>query len=413
MMHMRALFVAAISAACAAELPKIAYLIVAHDEATLRSASLLLDAIYDPENLYLVHVDAKHKWTTKKDEAMKPFTKNRPNVRWAQRTDVRWGRWSMNEPTLWGMREALRSPVDWDVFINLSGDTWPVLTPLSTRKTLAAIKHLNFMTSAPSCPTGLRPTGRQEFGDGWHKKQAYPHPMLGDVPDLEAFYGSQWMILSRAFARHVVDELDAPGTVAQKLREWFVNGTVVVEGVGRVKPHIPDETFFPSVLMASPFRDAGAPKPVEFYDDATGGGGRVAMRASFYVRMDEHYPWSSGKQRYRAPALDKKERPWGPYYLGAYDLGDVRDHRALFVRKTSRDVDANVFALLPVDDFAQIPALYWPEGGGLSMSRPQAYETVSRGDEDGCVRVAESIHCPPVHNLGADVHEAARLVGEL
>ena len=213
---MRALFVAALGAACAAELPKIAYLIVAHDEATLRSASLLLDAIYDPENLYLVHVDAKHKWTTKKDEAMKPFTKNRSNVQWAQRTDVRWGRWSMNEPTLWGMREALRSPVDWDVFINLSGDTWPVLTPLSTRKTLAAIKHLNFMTSAPSCPTGLRPTGRQEFGDGWHKKQAYPHPMLGDVPDLEAFYGSQWMILSRAFARHVVDELDAPGTVARE-----------------------------------------------------------------------------------------------------------------------------------------------------------------------------------------------------
>ena len=129
--------------------------------------------------------------------------------------------------------------------------------------------------------------------------------------------------------------------------------------------------------------------------------------------MDEHYPWSSGKQRYRAPALDKKERPWGPYYLGAYDLGDVRDHRALFVRKTSRDVDANVFALLPVDDFAQIPALYWPEGGGLSRPKPQAYASASGGDEDGCVRVAESIHCPPVHNLGADVHEAARLVGEL
>ncbi|KAH8071372.1 ATP binding protein [Aureococcus anophagefferens] len=232
---MRALLtLAALGAACAAELPKIAYLIVAHDEATLRSASLLLDAIYDPENLYLVHVDAKHAWTTTKDEAMKPFTKNRSNVQWAQRTDVRWGRWSMNEPTLWGMREALRSPVDWDAFINLSGDTWPVLTPLSTRKTLAAIKHLNFMTSAPSCPTGL---GRR---DGRMFATVSTRALL--------LCFENWM--------RAID--------SNKLREWFVNGTVVVEGVGRVKPHIPDETFFPSVLMASPFRDSGAPKPVEF-----------------------------------------------------------------------------------------------------------------------------------------------------
>ena len=73
--------------------------------------------------------------------------------------------------------------------------------------------------------------------------------MLGDVPDLEAFYGSQWMILSRAFARHVVDELDAPGTVAQKLREWFVNGTVVVEGVGRVKPVSYTHLTLPTILL--------------------------------------------------------------------------------------------------------------------------------------------------------------------
>ena len=116
---------------------------------------------------------------------------------------------------------------------------------------------------------------------------------------------------------------------SRKLREWFVNGTVVVEGVGRVKPHIPDETFFPTVLMRSGLR---VPKPVEVVKDVTGSGKKVPLRSVWYVRMDEHYPWSSHKQRYEAPSHLSTGRPWGPYYVGSYDLGDIKAHRALFVR---------------------------------------------------------------------------------
>ena len=39
----------------------------------------------------------------------------------------------------------------------------------------------------------------------------------------------------------------------------------------------------------------------------------------------------------------------------------------------------------------------------VTLSTTKTYETVTRGSETGCVRVAESIHCPPVHNLGGDV----------
>ena len=211
-----------------------------------------------------------------------------------------------------------------------------------------------------------------------------------------------------------VEQLDTPGSIAHKLREWFVNGTVVVEGVGRVKPHIPDETFFPSVLMTSPFRETGVPRPVEVVRDVTGPDptAEKAFRASFYVRMDEHYPWSNATQRYTS-GLDKRERPWGPYYVGTYDLGAIRESRALFVRKTSRSVDPNIFKLLPVDDYAQIPDIRWPDGP-LTVSDPKPrVATVKRGDEDGCVRVAESVHCPPRHMLGADVHEGRRVVEKM
>ena len=87
--------------------PRVAFLVVAHDAPTLHSASLLLDAIYDPEHHYFVHVDKKYKWPTDRtpDETMAPVIKGRKNVKWAQVADVAWGRWSMNEPTLWGMAQ--------------------------------------------------------------------------------------------------------------------------------------------------------------------------------------------------------------------------------------------------------------------------------------------------------------------
>ena len=57
--------------------PRVAFLVVAHDAPTLHSAALLLDAIYDPEHHYFVHVDKKYKWPTDKtpDETMAPVIK--------------------------------------------------------------------------------------------------------------------------------------------------------------------------------------------------------------------------------------------------------------------------------------------------------------------------------------------------
>ncbi|KAJ8602683.1 hypothetical protein CTAYLR_003755 [Chrysophaeum taylorii] len=360
---------------------RVAYLVLAHDEATLRAAARLVDVLYDEDDTFLVHIDSKY--ASPKVELL------RDAVRWAQLFDVQWARWSMVEPTLWAMREL--GSVEWDVFINLAGDSWPVLEPVSLKRKLEDVKHLNFVTSGPSCPTGLRPTARSEFGDGWHKKQAYPHPMIGAVPSLEAYYGSQWMILSRQFVEFVVDELKNPGSPAALLRNWFVHGWMDVPDVGRVKPHIPDETFFPSLLAYHKFP---LPSPAMVID------GKVTT-ATFYIRMDEHYPWSSGKQRYLAPALDRRERPWGPYYLGAYDLADIRASGAFFVRKTSPLVDPALFQILPVDDHARIPALAWPSHH-LTLSDPlPVLPTLA----NGCVQVAESVHCPPSHTLRPDAAE--------
>ena len=57
---------------------------------------------------------------------------------------------------------------------------------------------------------------------------------------------------------------------------------------------------------------------------------------------------------------DGTGRAWGPYYLGTYDLKDIKDSGALFIRKVSPLVDANILHILPVDDHSLIPDISWP-----------------------------------------------------
>mmetsp|Transcript_18870 Transcript_18870/g.22903 ORF Transcript_18870/g.22903 Transcript_18870/m.22903 type:complete len:333 (+) Transcript_18870:1-999(+) len=309
------------------------------------------------------------------------------------------------------MEQAKKKLKQWDFFINLSGDSWPVLRPLPLRQALAAFKGLNFVSSSPQSPTGLRATARSEFGDGWHKKEAYPHPMLDTLPNLETHYGSQWMILSRDFVDFIQQQLQIPQSPTSILRDWFVHAFIYVKGVGNVRPHIPDETFFPSLLAYH--HPSSIPRPIEFYTPCLDQPNQpIPLKAAFYIRMDEHYPWSQRKQRYLAPDLDKSERPWGPYFLGAYDLHDIRDSGAFFVRKVSQSVDPAILNFLPVDHHHHIPPLAWPPHAALALSLPEEkFHTIDRGPgESGCVRVAESIHCPPRHQLRSDVAESlARL----
>ena len=387
----------------AAEKMKLAYLLLAHDSATLRATARLMDAIYEESNWYWLHIDAKY--APFERSLVEAIRRNRTNVEWGQIFDVQWARWSMIEPTLWAMEKALGR--DWEYFINLSGDAWPVLTPMALKGALGALSPLNFVASAPQSPTGLRPTARSEFGDGWHKKQAYPSPMVEAIPTMEAHYGSQWMLLHRNFVNLVIEQLSDPKAPGSVLRDWFKYAMIHVDGVGKVRPHIPDETFFPTLLMFS--NNQTAPYPIEIYESCYSGGDtkKKLLKTAFFIRMDEHYPWSSSKQRYVAPALDKKARPWGPYYLGAYDLKDIRDFGAFFIRKVSDDVDPTLFSVLPVDDHDMIPPIAWPPHGNLALSeKDPRFETVTRGKDQGCIRVAESIHCPPNHNLKPDVAQA-------
>ena len=97
----------------------LAYSIIAHKGA--EALERLLRAIYRPQNIYCIHIDAK----SKQDfyNAAAAISGCFPNVFMApRRIDVRWGEFSVLEPELLCMEELYKRKASWKYFINLTGE---------------------------------------------------------------------------------------------------------------------------------------------------------------------------------------------------------------------------------------------------------------------------------------------------
>ena len=150
----------------------------------------------------------------------------------------------MNDPTLWAMDYLTNHPKlhhhpnqniqqkdnqqqqtpGWDVFINLSGDTLPVITATRISQLFhphhGPLGNTNFVTSA-SCVTGLLPTSIYTFPKHSMKRAhyfqrsipktlSYIDPTSGQwVKDVETpiHFGSQWMALTYEFVSYAVRSL--------------------------------------------------------------------------------------------------------------------------------------------------------------------------------------------------------------
>jgi len=67
---------------------------------------------------------------------------------------------------------------------------------------------------------------------------------------------------------------------------------------------------------------------------------------------------------------------WGPYFLGVYDLANIKVSGALFVRKVSVSVDPNLYRVLPVDDVAYIPDIGWADHVVLNVTDRPDWERI-------------------------------------
>lgn len=335
-----------------------------------------------------------------------------------------WSKWSMNDPTTWAMdylthhprlhrqqqqqkqQQDESLPPSWDVFVNLSGDTLPVITAERISQLFeperGPLGNTNFVTSA-SCVTGLLPTSIYDFPKHSMKRAHYFQKNIPKTlsyidtvtgrwrSDVETpiYFGSQWMALTHDFVEYVIRSMDHPNGLGSVLKETLIETGVLMT----------DETFFATMLMNSPEFESTIPR----LDEDGALESYPSMHSLRYERMDENAPnawgeYTSTDPLYDIPPKFRKAtdgegpaKAWGPYFLGAYDLGSIRDSGALFVRKVSSTVDENLVRMLPVKsngrkegsplEWDELPDIRWPKLG-VKIRDPFVWAHEEEEEED-------------------------------
>lgn len=266
---------------------RIAWFIMVHHKPD--QFAWLMNAIANPDDLFLIHVDLKSRLGLKKDrrglmKAVRQICADHPNVVLMRSRFTNWGGWSLSQALLDAIGAALRLDDRWTHFVNLSGQCYP-LKPLDRIR--EEIARTDDAVMVEMRPFETLPA------DDWHLKW---HPMVelpvralilkGRRARPDGFRidhkGSQWVVLPRSFCAWVAE---APLTrrVSRYMRRLLLSDELIVQ----------------TLADNGPFRDRIAP----------------------YRR---HIVWP------------------GPRVLGREDLPDLMDGDAWFGRKFDLDRDVGV-----------------------------------------------------------------------
>ena len=212
----------------------IAYLILAHRYP--RQFKRLFRAIYHPANYYLVHVDKRSGVGLQTE--IQDFLSSFANASLLKSQSILWGGYSIVDAELRGIEELLKISSEWEFFINLSAQDFPLKSQTHIQDFLSRNKGNDFISVANQ--SKLRPDtlSRIEnyFTEFANRILRIPIKRLylrGVTPHI----GSQWMILSRKFCE-------------------FVSYSPEVERFKRFYRHtfIADEGFFQTVIMNTSYK---------------------------------------------------------------------------------------------------------------------------------------------------------------
>lgn len=195
----------------------------------------LFKVLYHSENHYLIHLDKKATINIYND--IKDFLANFSNTYILESKNVVWGGYSMVQAELNGMNYLLKLNVQWDFFINLSGQDYPLKSQKIIREYLTQNKGSNFIKIADQL--AVRPETMNRIENyfietengisGATFKRAY-------LKDVIPYIGGQWMILTRECCEFICNS----GEV-KKFEDYYTNTLIA------------DESFFQTVLMNTSF----------------------------------------------------------------------------------------------------------------------------------------------------------------
>ncbi|CAM9411024.1 unnamed protein product, partial [Hapterophycus canaliculatus] len=221
---------------------RVGYLIMASGVEELHKTKRLLQAIYDPNNFYLVHLDRKDNRAIRRD--IENFIKDWDNVRMlVPSLDVSWGGYTITLTAIFGICTMVQWNNEWDYFINLSASDFPLLpqSELTTVLGTYAEVGMNFVSGEP-----LNERNRVEviiddqglYRETQSSKAGRPlkvgKPRLPPSKSMFTVYkGEFWVILHRSFCQYIEK---SPDNVARSLQAYFS------------RFRISDESYFQTVL---------------------------------------------------------------------------------------------------------------------------------------------------------------------
>ncbi|XP_045206284.1 beta-1,3-galactosyl-O-glycosyl-glycoprotein beta-1,6-N-acetylglucosaminyltransferase-like [Mercenaria mercenaria] len=257
----------------------------------------LLRAIYRPQNIYCIHVDAKT--SNKIFAAMSRIVNCFDNVFMpSKRIPVFWGEMTVLEPEILCMEELWKRSKTWKYFINLTGQEFPLKTNYELVKILKVYNGSNDVEAT-----------RKRNRDRWARAPSPPH---GIIPTKGAVH----VAVSRGFVDYVLNDKRA-----HDLLKW----TKLTK--------IPDETFFPTLNhnphLGVPGAYTGHPETTPMKDL------RKPYLARFKNRGRFIYNWECKGMRVR-----------GMCVFGHGDLARLAKRRELFANKFYLTYQPFVFGCL-------------------------------------------------------------------
>lgn len=219
---------------------KTAYLISCHDVSTAKGAEMLVTDLYHEDHLFVIHFDRKLDSSVVDDFRAKYA--DRKNMIFLHQYYVSWGSYEVLRMMIAMLRAAYESNHPADAFINLCGHTIPLKSNRKIDQFLGQgiLKgnSIMFVPELHACHKHYEPKHICNRTKAYCADEECTY-MKGTPGGKFWYKGSQWWVLTREFVRFVLTDPISD--------EWM-------EFWGRPGVEIPDEGFFQTVFMHSPYR---------------------------------------------------------------------------------------------------------------------------------------------------------------
>jgi hypothetical protein len=208
----------------------------------------LLNAIYDPDDLFIVHVDLKSLFNFKGRggtyRRVRELISGKSNIVLMRPRSTNWGGWSLSQIALDAIDLALDRDERWAYFVNLSGECYPLRPLADLRQVLSASPRSLYVETIPfsALPPGAWHLRRPRVVDTPVKIIPLPGRRQPPKDFVLDHKGSQWVMLSREFCA-------------------WQRGSPLRRAVAGYMRHSPlsDEMIFQTLMLNSGFRELQAP----------------------------------------------------------------------------------------------------------------------------------------------------------